>query len=163
MQAAPGVFLLKGVRAMRAGIILLFLWGLLGCNILQHEGPKTIRLRIEGAQQAQLQLVTSLKFLAQRQPIYDAAGIIVRDTLIVMLLEADTTEPAIPLEKRFDISQARQIFIRVERRNPEVDNLRMRVWVDNRLDYDVTPPARQRILQFVYFYRTGQDTGPIVF
>ncbi|MCS7082737.1 MAG: hypothetical protein N2561_04845 [Bacteroidetes bacterium] len=146
------------------GLVLVVMgWGLGGCSLLEHEGPKTVRLRLEGDGAARLQLVTSLKFLAQRQPVYGPGGVIVRDTLLVLLLEADTTRPTIPLERQFDISQTRQIFIRVERQNPELDNLRMRVWIDDRLDYDATPPARQRVLQFVYFYRSSQDTGPIVF
>jgi hypothetical protein len=134
-----------------------------GCNLLNHQAPRSVRLRIEGNASAQLQLVTSVKFLAKREPIYELGDLTARDTLIVVLLEADTTQPTIPLDKSFDISQTRQIFIRVERYTPESDNLRMRVWLDNRLDYDVTPPAHKRILQFVYFYRSGQDTGPIVF
>ncbi|SHK90923.1 hypothetical protein [Rhodothermus profundi] len=123
------------------------------CDLLRgQDAPERARLRIEGASDSTLILVTSTNFLLQRTAILDEAGIARRDTLLVYFLEADTLQIQLPYNQEYDIRLRERFFVRLR---PGAAGVRMRVWIDDQLRYDTRPEETIPLLQFVYFRVKG--------
>ena len=107
-----------------------------GCDLFGDQGPEEVRLSLEGAAQEQVMLITSNNFLAQREPIFDDFGFVIRDTTLVRLLTADTLIINLPFEQRYDISVSQRFFTRAFRLDEPGVALRMQGWVDDESRFD---------------------------
>ena len=144
-----------------AGLISLLAFAA-GCDLFGGGGPEEARLRLEGNDGSTVRLILTQQFAAQRQPRYEpVSGAQIGDTLLVVILEADTTEVTLPFEQTVDISGTQQIYARILRTDPRNDNLQGRLWIDGRLRADQRPTALQDSIFFLYnFVSSGRD--PIV-
>ena len=129
-----------------------------GCDLFGDQGPEEVRLLLEGAPQEEVLLITSSNFLAQREPIFDEFGFVLRDTTLVRLLTADTMVIRLPFEQRYDIKTPQRFFTRAFRLGEPGVALRMQGWVDdnNRFDRSLSAAPTDTLLQFLYFF-SGSD------
>ena len=127
---------------------------LAACDLFGDQGPEEVRLSLEGAAQEQVMLITSNNFLAQREPIFDDFGFVIRDTTLVRLLTADTSIISLPFEQRYDISVSQRFFTRAFRLDEPGVALRMQGWVDDesRFDRSLSAAPTDTLLQFLYFF-----------
>ena len=131
-----------------AGVLLA------ACDLFGDQGPEEVRLLLEGSDQEQVLLITTSNFLAQRQPILDDFGFVLRDTTLVQLLTADTMVVRLPFEQRYDISGPQRFFTRAFRLDEPGVPLRMRGWIDDegRFDRSLSAAPTDTLLQFLYFF-----------
>ena len=142
-------------RLASAVCVMLLAGALLaGCDLFGDQGPEEVRISLEGAPQEQVLLITSSNFLAQRQPILDDFGFVLRDTTLVQLFSADTTVITLPFEQRYDIKTPQRFFSRAFRLDEPGVELRMRGWVDgeSRFDRSLSAAPTDTLLQFLYFF-----------
>lgn len=133
------------------GISCLIFLG--ACDLFRgQDAPEEARLRIEGAVDSTLTLVTSTNFLLQRTTLMDTLGTPRRDTFLVYFLEADTLQIQPTYEETYDIRLRERFFVRLQ---PGPAGVRMRVWVDGRLKYDTRSETHLPLLQFIYFRVRG--------
>ena len=135
-----------------AGVLAAVL--LTGCDLFGEQGPDEVRLSIEADAPQSVLLVTSNNFAAQRQPIFDEFGFVIRDTTLVRLLTADTIVVSLPFEQRFDISISQRFFTRAFRRDSTAIAIRMQAWVDGetRFERSLGAVPTDTLLQFLYFF-----------
>ena len=128
---------------------------LAACDLFGDPNPKEVRLLLEGATQEEVLLITSVNFLAQREPILDEFGFVLRDTTLVRLLTADTTVIRLPFDRRYDIAATQRFFTRAFRLDEPGVALRMQGWVDgeSRFDRSLSAAPTDTLLQFLYFFR----------
>ena len=126
-----------------------------GCDLFGDPNPEEVRLSLDGAPQEEVLLITSNNFLAQRQPIFDDLGFVIRDTTLVQLLTADTTVIRLPFDRSYDIKTPQRFFTRAFRLGEPGVALRMQGWVDgeSRFDRSLSPAPTDTLLQFLYFFR----------
>ena len=125
-----------------------------GCDLFTRDAPEEVRLLLEGTAQAQVLLVTTNNFLAERQGIFDEDGIRQGDTTLVRLFTAETLFVSLPFEQTYDIRRTQRFFALALRLDPSADDLRMRAWVDerNRFDQQPTSVPEDSLLRFIYFF-----------
>lgn len=125
-----------------------------GCDLFGDQGPEEVRLSLEGAPQEEVLLITSSNFIAQREPIFDEFGFVLRDTTLVQLLSADTTVIRLPFDQRYDIKIPQRFFTRAFRLDEPGVELRMQGWVDgeSRFDRSLSAAPTDTLLQFLYFF-----------
>ena len=148
----------------RAVVGVMALWMVFflgtGCDLFGRSEPEEARLRIEGEAGTQNILIFSSDFLSQTQVVFDAeTGLAVGDTVIVLLLNADTINVSLPFERTFDIRENSQFFARIHRLSPETDNLWARLWIDNNLRSDQRPSVGQDSITIIYNFR-GRPIDP---
>ena len=126
-----------------------------GCGLFEDTSPDEVRLRLGEADVAELVLVVSEEFLAQRVPVYAEDGTTVIETQTrVELLEADTLRITVPFEQTFDISDSRR-FYALTLNAP--DGVRMRADVDGDMKYDAVASEGLGKLEFVYAFQNISD------
>lgn len=124
-----------------------------GCALFEDPGPDTARLRLDGAEGAEVRLIISTRF---------ATGTAVGNRPVpVEVLQAETTRVQLPFEARYDISGPQRFLARVVRLDLEGDQLVVRGWIDGDerfLRTGTTSPA-DSVLQFVYAFRSFRAGG----
>ncbi len=139
------------------GLLILLVWlgltAVAGCGLLGSDPPNTARLRIEGTNGAQSRLIVSSDFLSQRQTVFDDSGLILGDTILVRLFEADTFTVSLPFERIYDISENHQIYVHILRMTAEDDNLWARLWIDGKLRSERRPDVGQDSITIIYNFR----------
>ena len=147
----------------RVYLVLAFcaLLGAAGCDLLREDRPEEATLLLEGASEVEISLITSTNYLSQQVAITDSlTGQVIGDSLLVVLLEADTMVITLPFERIYDIREREQFYAAISRLDPEGDQLRSRIWIDEDLRLDASPPAEQNPLIFSYSFRGSPDGGP---
>ena len=158
---SDGPGLLKAMLGRLASAVCLIVVAgmmLAACDLFGDQGPEEVRLSLEGAPQEEVMLITSNNFIAQREPIFDDFGFVIRDTTLVRLLTADTTVIRLPFDQRYDIAVSQRFFTRAFRLGEPGVVLRMQGWVDgeNRFDRSLGAAPTDTLLQFLYFF-SGSD------
>lgn len=145
--------LLKQHAKPFALLVWLSLLAATGCGLLGSDPPDKARLRIEGKNGAQSELIVSSDFLSQRQTLFDDSGLVLGDTILVRLFQSDTITVSLPFERTFDISENNQFYVLIRRFTPEADELWARLWVDGKLRSDRRPNADQDSVTIIYNFR----------
>ncbi len=114
-------------------LALVCLFSITGCDFFGRDKPSEALLRVEGEVGGEGLLIVSSNFLSQTQTKFDDNGLPVGDTLLVRLLSADTLTVSLPFERRYDIRENRQFFVRIRPLNPLAETLTVRLWIDGRL------------------------------
>ena len=129
-----------------------------GCDLLGKSGPEEAQLEIQGEAGQELRLITSTFFLTDRiQDIRDDGSVL--DSLSILLLSADTSVISLPFDSAYNISSDQRFYVRLNRFNPEDDNMMVRIWVDDDLKFEREPDGQRDSVQFIYNFRgaPGQD------
>lgn len=134
-------------------LLAFFLIAAAGCGLLGTDPPSSARLRIEGTNGMQSRLIISSDFLSQRQTVFDDSGLVLGDTILVRLFEADTFTVSLPYERTFDISENNQFYVHILRLTPQEDALWARLWIDGKLRSDRRPDADQDSVTIIYNFR----------
>ena len=131
---------------------------LAGCDLLGKSGPEEAQLEIQGETGQELRLITSTFFLTDRiQDIRDDGSVL--DSLSILLLSADTSVIALPFDSTYNIRSDQRFYVRLNRFNPQDDNMMVRIWVDGDLKFEREPDGQRDSVQFIYNFRgaPGQD------
>ena len=145
--------MMRRIPSCIAGGVLIVLLGFAaGCDWVTKDAPKQARIRIEGAPDAEFELVTSTKFLTSS---VDGTGDGSGGTVVV--LQGDTTTIDVPYEETFDIRVDQRFFAQVRRSNPGSDELTMQGWVDGetKFERDGAAVPADSLVRFTYIFRTN--------
>ena len=144
--------MMRRIRSSIVGGVLAVLLLTAGCDWVTKEAPKQARLRIEGAPDAQFQLVTSTNFLSSAA---DGTGDSPGGDIVV--LEGDTTTIQVPYEETFDIRVEQRFLAQVRRSNPGSDKLYMQGWIDgdSKFERDGASIPSDSLVRFTYFFQTN--------
>lgn len=128
---------------------------LIGCDFWDS-GPDVASLKLSGKAGMTVKVVTSQKFIAQRDTYIDSRTGLARDTILVNLLSSDTTSVTLPFEQVYDISKSQQIVIRVLRPRPLDDALKAFMHIDGELKFASEPRPSDSQVQFLYIFQKGR-------
>lgn len=124
-----------------------------GCSLFGEDPPEEARLLVEGQAGGAARLIVSNNFLSQRQPITDADGFFVRDTVVVLLIEADTLAVTLPYDQTYDIRRHRQFYARVARTSAATEEMLARLLIDGEARAEERLTTGQDSLIMLYNYR----------
>lgn len=133
-------------------LVLMLSACLLGaCGLFGSEGPEEAELKLSGVAGKQVRLIVSNNFLSSREPVIDEdTGFVLRDTVIVELLTAETTMVALPFERVYDIRDNQQFYALIKRQEPGGDGLVAVLRVDGKIRSDQRPSASDSLVTIIY-------------
>ncbi len=120
-----------------------------GCSSIldtEREIAAAARVVLEGSSPVPLTMITSTRYVGARDPQ--------TNVFRIELIDADTVQVTqFPLDRRYPLDQNGRFFVRVT--NPNLDvtaTVRLRVFLDAELVYDVRADMRDASLEYVFVY-----------
>ncbi|ARA92372.1 hypothetical protein AWN76_003765 [Rhodothermaceae bacterium RA] len=124
-----------------------------GCSLLGEDEPDEARIVLEGNAGTPARLIVSRNFLSQRRAVYDDEGVFLRDSVLVLLVEADTLALSLPFDQTYDIRTYRQIYARLLRQDSTGEALTLRLLIDGKTRAEEQLQPGQDSLVVLYNYR----------
>ena len=119
-----------------------------GC--IEDPTPKRARIVINGEAGKTVRVIMASEFVA---------AVNEQGQTRVVIFSADTTTATLPFEKTVSIEQSQQFFAETSRAAADVQNLRMQVFIDNKIRFDEGGLLRDKPFRYVYTFNrpTTQD------
>jgi hypothetical protein len=143
----------RPVPPLRAGRLLVAFVCILAagtaCEVFEDPTPDSVRVVIDGTAGATVRIVKSTQFVAG---VNSTTGV-----TRVEILASDTIAATLPFQRTYSISGDYQFFVEVSRMDADVSSFRLRVYVDQDLEFDhggiLIPGSPYRFLyQFNRFF-----------
>ena len=124
--------------------------GLVLTGCIEDPTPKRARIVINGEAGKTVHVIMSSEFVA---------AVNEQGQTRVVIFSSDTTTATLPFEKTVSIEQSQQFFAQTSRAATDVQNLRMQVFIDNKVRYDEGGLLRDKPFRYVYTFNrpTTQD------
>jgi hypothetical protein len=98
-----------------------------GCSLVEDPSPNEARLVVQGEAGKEVRIIVSSKFVAA----VNEAG-----QTRVVIIESDTVVTTLPFEASYQIEEDQQFFAEAARLEDDVQNVKMQVFVDQRIQFD---------------------------
>jgi hypothetical protein len=106
---------------------LLALLAVSACDSFDNPAPDEARVLIQGEAGALVRVIVSTRFVA---------GINDAGETRVEILQSDTVITTLPFDKVYDIEADQRFFVEAARLDDDLENVRMQVFLDNRVRFD---------------------------
>lgn len=136
-------------RLLLLAAVVMALGASAGCSSIldtRRNLADEARILAEGTSPVPLTLITSTEYVGARDPA--------TNEFVIDLIDSDTSQVTeLPLEERIPLDDNGRIFVRLW--NPDLDataSVRLRVYLDDELVYDVSADMRDAYLEYVFVY-----------
>lgn len=139
------------IHCKMGGFLIGVAFLLAGCGLFGSDGPQEAKLTLSGMPGAQIELIVSNNFVSSVQPIFDPiTGFVIRDTVLVQTLTAETTLVALPFERTYNIEDNQQFFALISRLSPDADELFAQLFVDGNIRSEQRPNQADSSFTIIY-------------
>ncbi len=137
----------SGIMSLLLGLAFL----VSGCGLFGSDGPREAKLTLSGMTGSQVELIVSNNFVSSVQPIFDPiTGFVIRDTVLVQTLTAETTLVALPFERIYNIEDNQQFYALVTRIRPSDDDIFAQLRIDGNIRSEQRPNPLDSSFTIIY-------------
>lgn len=122
-----------------------------GCGLFGSDGPREAKLTLSGMTGSQVELIVSNNFVSSVRPIFDpTTGFVIRDTVLVQTLTAETTLVALPFERIYNIEDNQQFYALITRVRPSDDDIFAQLRIDGNIRSEQRPNQLDSSFTIIY-------------